>query len=53
MDKKGNLVESLNGFNFSTRSMWCSRNIALNPNTRSGYVDGLDVDATEIQSFTY
>jgi hypothetical protein len=53
MDKKGNLVESLNGFNFSTRSMCCSRNIALNPNTRSGYVDGPDVDATEIQSFTY
>jgi hypothetical protein len=50
---KGKLVESLNGFNFSTASNVVSTHIALNPSTRSGYVDGPDSGVTEIQSFTY
>ena len=50
---KGKLVESLNGFNFSNASNVVFTHIALNPSTRSGYVDGPDSGVTEIQSFTY
>jgi hypothetical protein len=50
---KGKLVESLNGFNFSNASNVIGTHIALNPRTRSGYVDGPDSGVTEIQSFTY
>jgi hypothetical protein len=50
---QGKLVESLNGFNFSNASNVIGTHIALNPNTRSGYVDGPDSGVTEIQSFTY
>jgi len=50
---KGKLVESLNGFNFSNASNVIGTHIALNPSTRSGYVDGPDSGVTEIQSFTY
>jgi len=49
----GKLVESLNGFNFSNASNVVGTHIALNPSTRSGYVDGPDSGVTEIQSFTY
>lgn len=52
-DVKGNLVESLNGFNFSNAFNVIGTHIALNPSTRSGYVDGPDSGVTEIQSFTY
>jgi hypothetical protein len=52
-DTKGNLVESLNGFNFSNASNVVFTHIALNPSNRSGYVDGPDSGVTEIQSFTY
>jgi len=52
-DPKGNLVESLNGFNFSNSSNVVFTHIALNPSNRSGYVDGPDAGVTEIQSFTY
>jgi hypothetical protein len=52
-DTKGKLVESLNGFNFSNASNVVFTHIALNPSTRSGYVDGPDSGVTEIQSFTY
>ena len=52
-DTKGNLVESLNGFNFSNTFNVVSTHIALNPSNRSGYVDGPDAGVTEIQSFTY
>lgn len=52
-DTKGNLVESLNGFNFSNASNVVATHIALNPSTRTGYVDGPDSGVTEIQSFTY
>jgi hypothetical protein len=52
-DTKGNLVESLNGFNFSNAFNVVFTHIALNPTNRSGYVDGPDSGVTEIQSFTY
>ena len=50
---QGKLVESLNGFNFSNASNVVFTHIALNPSTRSGYVDGPDSGVTELQSFTY
>ena len=50
---KGQLVESLNGFNFSNASNVVFTHIALNPSKRSGYVDGPDSGVREIQSFTY
>jgi len=52
-DTKGNLMESLNGFNFSNASNVVATHIALNPSNRSGYVDGPDSGVTEIQSFKY
>jgi hypothetical protein len=52
-DTKGNLVESLNGFNFSNTFNVVFTHIALNPSNRSGYVDGPDAGVTQIQSFTY
>ena len=52
-DTKGNLVESLNGFNFSNAFNVVFTHIALNPSNRSGYVDGPDSNVTDIQSFTY
>ena len=52
-DTKGNLVESLNGFNFSNASNVVFTHIALNPSNRSGFVDGPDSGVTQIQSFTY
>jgi len=47
-DTKGNLVESLNGFNFSLGNV-IPVHIALNPSHRSGFVD----DPAGIRSFTY
>jgi hypothetical protein len=52
-DINGNLVESLNGFNFSNAFNVIGTHMALNPRTRSGYVDGPDSGVTELQSFTY
>jgi hypothetical protein len=52
-DTKGKLVESLNGFSFSNASNVVFTHIALNPSTRSGYVDGPNSGVSEIQSFTY
>lgn len=52
-DTKGNLVESLNGFNFSNTSNVVFTHIALHPGNRSGYVDGPDAGVTQLQSFTY
>jgi hypothetical protein len=52
-DTKGNLVESLDGFNFSNASNIVFTHIGLNPSNRSGYVDGPDPSVTDIQSFTY
>ena len=48
---KGSLVRTMNGFNFSNASAVIPVHIALDPKTRSGYVDGPTVD--QLQSFTY
>ncbi len=48
-DPKGNLVESLNGFQFSNASSVIPVHIALNPKHRSGFVD----DPAGIRSLTY
>jgi hypothetical protein len=52
-DEKGNLIESLNGFNFSNVGNVIPTHIALIPSQRTGFVDGPDPGVTEIQSFTY
>lgn len=55
-DTNGNLVESLNGFNFSNDSSVIFTHIALNPSNRTGYVDGPDpggLQASALQAFTY
>jgi hypothetical protein len=52
-DGAGNLIESLNGFNFSNAGNVIPAHIALNPSNRSGFVDGPDPGVREIQSFTY
>jgi hypothetical protein len=52
-DIKGNLKETLNGFDFSNTFNVVPAHIALHPSQRSGFVDGPDQGVTEIQSFTY
>ncbi len=52
-DIHGNLVESLNGFNFSNTFNVVPTHIALNPANRTGYVDGPDANVTQVQAFTY
>jgi hypothetical protein len=52
-DTEGNVLETLNGFNFSNTFNVIAMHIALHPNLRAGYVDGPDQNVTEIQSFTY
>jgi hypothetical protein len=52
-DIHGNLVESLNGFNFSNTFNVIPTHIALNPTNRAGYVDGPSANVTQIQAFTY
>jgi hypothetical protein len=52
-DIHGNLVESLNGFNFSNAFNAVPTHIALNPATRTGYVDGPDAGVTQLQAFSY
>jgi hypothetical protein len=50
-DTRGNLVESLNGFNFPNAFTVEPIHIALHPSNRTGYVDGPNVN--QLQSFTY
>jgi hypothetical protein len=52
-DIHGNLVESLNGFNFSDAFNVIGTHITVNPATRTGYVDGPDSGVTELQQFRY
>jgi hypothetical protein len=52
-DLKGNLVESLNGFSFSNSSNVIGTHVALNPATRTGYVDGPSGNVNELQQFSY
>ena len=52
-DVSGNLIESVNGLNFSNAFNVVPAHIALNPGKRIGFVDGPDIAAGQIQSFTY
>jgi hypothetical protein len=55
-DTSGNLVESLNGFNFSDASSVIGTYIALNPSNRTGYVNSAGPEGEQgnaLQSFTY
>jgi WD40 repeat protein len=52
-DTKGDLKETLNGFNFNNTFNVIAVHIALNPRKRSGFVDGPDSGVTDIQSFRY
>jgi hypothetical protein len=52
-DTKGNLVESLDSFNFSNAFSVVRTHIALNPSNRTGYVDGPEDGGTSLQSFSY
>jgi hypothetical protein len=52
-DVSGNLVESINGLNFSNAFNVIPAHIALNPGKRIGFVDGPDIAAGQLQSFTY
>jgi hypothetical protein len=52
-DVLGNYLESINGLNFSNAFNVIPAHIALNPRKRLGFVDGPDVAAGQLQSFTY
>jgi hypothetical protein len=52
-DVSGNLIESINGLNFSNAFNVVPAHIALNPGKRTGFVDGPDIAAGQIQSFAY
>ncbi len=52
-DTKGEVQETLNGFTFSNTFNVVPMHIAINARKRSGFVDGPDAGATELQSFTY
>ena len=52
-NSSGVLQETLNGFSFSNVSNVIPMHIALNPSTRSGFVDGPSAGVSNIQSFTY
>jgi len=52
-DVSGNLVESINGLDFSNAFNVIPAHIALNPGKRVGFVDGPDIAAGQVQSFTY
>ena len=52
-DTKGNLQETLNGFSFSNAFNVVAAHIALNPNNRTGFIDGPSSGVNEIQGFTY
>jgi hypothetical protein len=50
---KGELQETLNGFNFSNAFNIIPMYIALHPSLRSGFVNISAAGSTELQSFTY
>ncbi len=52
-DIHGNLQETINGLDFSNTFNVVPAHIAINPGTRSGYIDGPDSGVTELQGFTY
>jgi len=52
-DVSENLIESINGLNFSNAFNVVAAHIALNPIKRIGFIDGPDVAAGQVQSFRY
>ena len=52
-DTAGNLIESLNGFNFSNAFNVVPAHIAINPSRRTGFIDGPDEGVTQLQGFSY
>lgn len=52
-DIKGNLRETLNGFNFSNTFNVIPVHIALHPSVRAGFVDGPSSNVNQLQGFTY
>jgi hypothetical protein len=50
-DVKGNFVEAITGFNFSNRFTVVPVRVAVNPTTRTGWVDGPNID--KLQQFFY
>lgn len=52
-DTQGNLQETINDFSFSNAFNVIGAHIALNPSTRTGFVDGPSSGVTDITSFTY
>jgi hypothetical protein len=52
-DTNFNLVETLNGFSFSNAFNIVPAHIAINPNTRTGFVDGPSSGVNELQGFKY
>ena len=52
-DVAGNLIESIDGLSFSNAGSVIPAHIALNPARRLGFVDGPDLEVSQIQSFTY
>ena len=52
-DVSGNLIESIDGLNFSNAFNVVPAHIALNPANRTGFVDGPDEGVTQLQGFTY
>lgn len=52
-DTAGNLVETLNGFNFSNGFNVVAAHVSINPGKRIGYVDGPTVSVNELQQFSY
>jgi len=52
-DTNGVLQETLSGFSFSNAFNVIAAHIAINPSTRTGFIDGPDTGVTEIQGFSY
>ncbi len=52
-DTKGNLQETINGFSFSNAFNVVAAHIALNPSTRTGFVDGPSTNVSGLEGFTY
>jgi len=52
-DIRGNLRETLNGFSFSNTFNVIPAHIALNPSTRTGFVDGPSQNVNQLQGFSY
>lgn len=50
-DEKGKLVEYINGFNFLNQNSVVVPRVAINPSSRTGYVNG--PNSNELQDFNY